>query len=221
MSISTVNSYSSTSSTSTSSTSSTNSLGLTSSDFLTLMLEQIQNQNPLDPTDTDTYLDRMVSYGSYDTQVAMSEELSSISSQLTSSLSGSALGYLGETVEAYGNTTTLTDGSASWGYTLEDTAESVTISIYDESGNKVWSGEGETSSGSHSFTWDGTTTSGTQLEDGGVYTISVSATDADGNDIDGTTTVKGTVTGVDTSGDDAVLKIGDAEVLVSNVISVG
>lgn len=221
MSISTVNSYSSTSSTSTSSTSSTNSLGLTSSDFLTLMLEQIQNQNPLDPTDTDTYLDRMVSYGSYDTQVAMSEELSSISSQLTSSLSGSALGYLGETVEAYGNTTTLTDGSASWGYSLEEDAESVTISIYDENGEEVWSGEGETSSGSHSFTWDGTTTSGTQLEDGGVYTISVSATDADGNDIDGTTTVKGTVTGVDTSGDDAVLKIGDAEVLVSNVISVG
>jgi flagellar basal-body rod modification protein FlgD len=184
------------------------------------MLEQIQNQNPLDPTDTDTYLDRMVSYGSYDTQVSMSEELSSISSQLTSALSGSSLGYLGETVEAYGNTTTLTDGSASWGYTLEEDAESVTISIYDENGEEVWSGEGETSSGSHSFTWDGTSSSGEQLEDGGLYTIAVTATDADGNEIGGSTTVKGTVTGVDTSGDDAVLKIGDAEVLVSNVISV-
>lgn len=220
MSISTVNSYSSTSSTSTSSTSSTNSLGLTSADFLTLMLEQIQNQNPLDPTDTDTYLDRMVSYGSYDTQVAMSEELSSISSQLSSALSGSGLGYLDETVEAYGNTTTLTDGSASWGYTLEEDAESVTISVYDENGEEVWTGEGETSSGSHSFTWDGTSSSGEQLEDGGLYTIAVTATDADGNEIGGSTTVKGTVTGIDTSGDEAVLKIGDAEVLVSNVISV-
>ncbi|KND18386.1 flagellar hook capping protein FlgD [Pannonibacter phragmitetus] len=221
MSISTLNSYSSASSTTTSSSSSSNSLGLTSADFLSLMLQQLQNQNPLDPTDTDTYLDRMVSYASFDTQTAISEQLTSLSANVASVISSSGLGYLGQTVEAYGNTNTLTDGSATWGYTLDQSAESVTISIYDESGTKVWSGEGGTEAGSHSFTWDGTTTSGTQLEDGGVYTISISATDSSGSEIDGTTTVKGTVTGVDTSGTSSVLKIGGASVLVSNVISIG
>ncbi|ADZ72380.1 flagellar hook assembly protein FlgD [Polymorphum gilvum] len=219
MTISTVNSYSyATSSSSTGSSSST--LGLTSSDFLSLMLTQLQNQNPLDPTDTDTYLDRMVSYASYDTQTEISEQLSSIASSVSQMISGSGLGYLGQTVEAYGNTTTLADGAATWGYSLESTASEVTITIYDESGKSVWSGAGETGAGSHYFSWDGITSSGTQLEDGGSYTISVTATDASGNDVSGSTTVIGKVTGIDVDNGSSVLKIGDASVLVGNILTI-
>ncbi len=219
MTISTVNSYSATTSTTTSS-SSTSSLGLTSEDFLELMLEQLQSQNPLDPTDTDSYLDRMVSYASYDTQNEINEQLTSLVDSVSSVLSGSGLGYLGTTVEAYGNTTTLTDGSAAWGYSLEEDAESTSITISDSDGNTVWTGEGETDSGDHTFTWDGTTTDGTQLSDGGLYTISISATDADGEAIDGTTTVTGVVTGIDSSSGETVLQIGDAEIQIDNILSI-
>ncbi|WP_321344617.1 FlgD immunoglobulin-like domain containing protein [Breoghania sp.] len=219
MTISTVNSYSATTSTTTSS-SSTSSLGLTSEDFLELMLEQLQSQNPLDPTDTDSYLDRMVSYASYDTQNEINEQLTSLVDSVSSVLSGSGLGYLGTTVEAYGNTTTLTDGSATWGYSLEEDAESTSITISDSDGNTVWTGEGETDSGDHTFTWDGTTTDGTQLSDGGLYTISITATDADGEAIDGTTTVSGVVTGIDSSSGETVLQIGDAEIQIDNILSI-
>ena len=219
MTISTVNSYSATTTTTTSSSSSS-TLGLSSSDFLELMLEQLQNQNPLDPTDTDTYLDRMVSYASYDTQNSINEQLTTLVDSVDSMISGSGLGYLGTTVEAYGNTTSLQDGSATWGYTLDSAAESTTITITDSDGNTVWTGDGETDSGSHTFTWDGTTTDGTQLADGGTYTISVSATDADGEAIDGTTTVTGVVTGIDSSSGETVLQIGDAEIQVDNILSI-
>ncbi|PTW59332.1 flagellar basal-body rod modification protein FlgD [Breoghania corrubedonensis] len=219
MTISTVNSYSATTTTTTSSSSSS-SLGLTSEDFLELMLEQLQSQNPLDPTDTDTYLDRMVSYASYDTQNSISEQLGTLVDSVDSMISGSGLGYLGTTVEAYGNTTSLQDGSATWGYSLESDAESTTITITDSDGNTVWTGDGETDSGSHTFTWDGTTTDGTQLADGGSYTISVNATDADGDAIDGTTTVTGLVTGIDSSSGETVLQIGGAEIQVDNILSI-
>lgn len=184
------------------------------------MLEQLQSQNPLDPTDTDTYLDRMVSYASYDTQNSISEQLGTLVDSVDSMISGSGLGYLGTTVEAYGNTTSLQDGSATWGYSLESDAESTTITITDSDGNTVWTGDGETDSGSHTFTWDGTTTDGTQLADGGSYTISVNATDADGDAIDGTTTVTGLVTGIDSSSGETVLQIGGAEIQVDNILSI-
>lgn len=219
MSISTVNSYVSTETTS-SDTSSSSSLDITSSDFLTLMVEQLQNQNPLDPTDTDSYMDKLVAYASYDTQSEINDQLTEIVDTISGSLSSSGLGYLGQTVEATGNTTTLADGSATWSYTLDEEASSVTVSITDEDGNVVWSDSGETSAGQHYLTWDGTTSDGTQLEDGGVYTISVEATDEDGNDISGETTVVGTVTGIDVSDGDTVLMIGDASVLVDNVQSI-
>lgn len=219
MSISTVNTYVDTSTTS-SSTSSSSSLEITSSDFLNLMVEQLQNQNPLDPTDTDSYLDKLVSYASYDTQTSINDQLTSIVDTLSSTISSSGLGYIGQTVEATGNTTTLTDGSAEWSYTLDDEASSVTVNILDEDGNTVWSGDGETSAGKHTVSWDGTTSDGTQLDDGGTYTLKVEATDEDGNDVSGETTVIGTVTGVDVSDGETVLKIGNASVLVDNVQSI-
>lgn len=222
MSISTVNSYvdTTTSTTTTSSSSSTSDLGLTSSDFLSLMVEQLQNQNPTDPTDTDAYLDKLVSFASYDTQSEISDQLSTIVDSISGTLSSSGLGYVGQTVEATGNTTSLSDGEAQWSYTLDSEATSVTVNILDESGDVVYSESGETSSGKHYFTWDGTTSDGTQLADGGTYTISVEATDEDGDDVDGETTVIGTVSGVDLTDDDPVLMIGSASVLIDNVQSV-
>ena len=50
-----LSSYSSTA-TSTSSSSTSSSTSLNFDDFLELMVTQLQNQNPLDPTDTDSYV---------------------------------------------------------------------------------------------------------------------------------------------------------------------
>ncbi|MTH97457.1 flagellar hook assembly protein FlgD [Roseibium sp. RKSG952] len=220
MSISTTNSFVSTSATSTSASSSSSGLDITSTDFLNLMVDQLLNQDPLDPTDTDEYLNQLVSFASYDTQAQISEQLTQITDTLSSSISSAGLGYLGQTVEAYGNTTTLSDGAAEWSYTLDKGAASVTVSILDEDGTEVWSGDGNTAAGNHAVTWDGVASDGTQLEDGGIYTISVNAFDEDGKSINGTTTVTGTVTGIDVTDGESVLKIGDASVLVDNVLSI-
>ncbi|MEP4338200.1 MAG: flagellar hook capping FlgD N-terminal domain-containing protein, partial [Roseobacter sp.] len=187
MTISTVNYYSDVTSTTSTSTTSTTSdddrTSIDSDEFLTLMVEQLQNQNPTDPTDTSEYISQMVDYASYETQSEISEQLSSITDTLASLMNSQGLGYLGQTVEAVGNTTSLQDGEAEWSYTLESEAESVTVNIVDEDGNTVFSETGETDAGSHSITWDGVTSDGEQLEDGGLYTIEVEALDEDGNDI--------------------------------------
>jgi flagellar basal-body rod modification protein FlgD len=73
---------SSAASTTTSSTTSSSSSGLNTDDFLSLLVSQLQNQNPLDPTNTDQLLNQMVSYASYSQQADTSATLTSISTTL-------------------------------------------------------------------------------------------------------------------------------------------
>lgn len=221
MSISTVNSYTTTTTTtSDSATEDANRTSIDSDEFLLLMVQQLQYQDPTDPADTGEYLSQLASYSSTETLTEISDQLSSLTDSVSSFMNTQGLGYLNQTVEAVGNTTSLQDGEANWSYTLDSDAESVTVSIYDADGNLVYSEDGETSEGSHSFTWDGVTSDGEQLEDGGQYTIVVDATDSDGNEVSGSTTVIAEVTAVDSSGDDVVLGIGDAAVLLENVLAV-
>lgn len=219
MTISSVSSaYVSSTATSSTSASSTSS-SLSTADFLQLMVTELQNQNPLDPTDTTEFMNQLVSYASYDQQQTMNTSLSQLVTSINSMLTGNGLGYIGQTIEAKGDTTTLQDGAASWGYSLTSAAASTTITVSDQDGNTVWTGSGETSSGSHSFTWDGTTTAGGQAADGD-YTISVTAANASGTSVLDYTTVIGKVTGVDSSSGTTKLIVGDTSVDLANVINV-
>jgi flagellar basal-body rod modification protein FlgD len=217
----TVSAVSTATTTTTSTTSSTtSSSSLSSTDFLELLIVELQNQNPTDPTSTTDFMNQLMSYSTYSQLTDLNDSLSDLTSSLSDLQSANATQYIGYTVEADGDTTTLEDGSAKWGYTLDSKASEVTITITDSNGDTVYTGNGETSAGSHVFTWDGTTSDGTQLDDGETYTISVSATDADGESIDTSTTIIGKVDGVDTSGDSVALIIGGVYVNVDDVIGI-
>lgn len=210
---------STTSTTTTSSTTSSTSSALSSTDFLQLLCVQLQNQNPLDPTDSDEFMSELVSYASLDQQTEMNSQLSELVTAVNSLLSANALGYVGRTVEAEGDTATLTDGSAKWSYSLDSNAASTTITVKDANGTTVYSTTGDTSSGDHTFTWDGTTNSGAKRTSG-EYTISVAATDSTGRGVEVTTAVIGEVTGVDSSSGTPVLQIGNATFALSDILSI-
>lgn len=53
-------------------------------DFLQLLVAQLQNQNPLDPTDVNEVLNQMVSFASYQQEAESNSSLSTISSTLDS-----------------------------------------------------------------------------------------------------------------------------------------
>jgi flagellar basal-body rod modification protein FlgD len=210
---------SSTTSASVSTATSTNS-SISSTEFLQLLVEELENQSPLDPTDTSSFISQMMSYASFSQQSELNSQLASMVSSFNSLLTSNAVGYLGRTVEATGDTATLADGQASWGYSLSAEASDVTITVKDSSGDAVWSGTGETSSGKHTFTWDGTSSDGTQLADGDQYTIEISATDSSGTSVYGYTTTIGTVDGVDSSSGTTMLDINGVSVSLEDVLAV-
>ena len=196
------------------------SAGLSSTDFLTLLVGELQNQDPLDPTSTSDFVNQMSQYANFDQEQTLNSSLGTLLTSFNSLLTANSMNYIGHSVEAKGNTTTLQNGQATFGYSLTSAAANTQVSIQDSSGNTVWSGAGPTASGMNSITWNGTTSNGTQLPDGGQYTVSVAATDKSGNSVLGYTTATGTVTEVDNSSGSTVLDISGVPVNVNNVVAV-
>ncbi|WP_342361770.1 flagellar hook capping FlgD N-terminal domain-containing protein [Terrarubrum flagellatum] len=84
MSVSAITSASLATTSSASASSSSSSSSLSGDDFLQLLVEQLKNQNPLDPSDSNEMVNQLMSYASYDTQSSMNSTLSELSSTLTS-----------------------------------------------------------------------------------------------------------------------------------------
>ena len=210
-----------TATTTTSSSSSTSSSStLTSSDFLSLLVSELQNQDPLNATSTTDFINQLTSYANFSQQQSINSNLTSLSSSFSSLVTLNSVNYIGHTVEAKTDTSTLSNGSATFGYSLSSAASDVAVTIKDSSGNTVYTGTGTGNSGSNTFTWDGKNSSGTQLADGGQYTISVTATDSAGTSVLNYTTITGTVTGIDTSTSTPSLTVNGVSVSAANIIGV-
>ena len=74
----------------------------------------------------------------------------------------------------------LTGGTANWTYNLGTTATSTSLTVSDANGNVVFTAPGDTTSGNHTFTWNGKDANGNQLADG-TYKLTAAATASDGS----------------------------------------
>ncbi|MBK8174563.1 MAG: hypothetical protein IPK66_04545 [Rhodospirillales bacterium] len=187
--------------------------------FLTLLVTQLQNQDPLEPMDANQFTTQLVQFASVEQQIYQNANLEKlVSAQSTASLS-SAVGFIGNSVEASGNALLMQDGQANSSYTLASNASNATITIKDAGGTIVYTGSGATAAGRHDFQWDGKSNDGRSLPDG-VYTMQVSAIDKAGDAVAVDQTYRGTVTGVSTQTGSIVLSLGDVELPMNDVLSV-
>jgi flagellar basal-body rod modification protein FlgD len=211
-------------SSSASSSSSSSSTGASSASnayntFITLLTSQLQHQDPLNPTNTDTFTQELIQLSGVEQQLDTNQTLSSMNTDLSTITQANGLGYVGKTVTASGATSPIQSGTAQWDYTLNSTASTVALTVKDSSGNTVYTTTGNAASGQHSFSWNGTTSSGSTLTTGD-FTLSVVATDGSGNAVTTTTNMVGQVTGVDTSGGSTQLLVGDVDVPIANVTAI-
>src|SRR6202049_4439807 len=88
-------------------------------DFLTLLTTQLQNQNPLDPLDTNQFTGQLVEFASVEQQVNMNTNLQTLISLQQTSQATSALQFLGDTVTVSGSSAVLsnaTNNPATWSF---------------------------------------------------------------------------------------------------------
>ena len=155
--------------TSASSGTSASSMQLSQSDFLKLITAQMQNQNPLSPSDPTQYLSQME-------ELSEVSSLQSMQSALQSNQATSGANMLGKSVLAPGSTATLSSGGTVTGaVNAPSGATSLKVEVKDSSGATVDSFTvAPASSGLTAFSWDGSTSSGGTAA-AGTYTLSVTA----------------------------------------------
>lgn len=186
--------YNTTGSSTSSSSSTTTSLG--KEDFLTLLVAQMKNQDPLDPDDPTEFTAQLAQFSSLEQLFNLNDTLDDISASFGASTQLSALGTLGKEVSFVSDSISYDGGTSILGYQLTDEAAKVTITVQ-QGGTTVavLNGDGLTE-GTHYLSWDGTTIFGTSA-DAGTYTIEVEALDAEGNSVSAETLVRDVVTGTD------------------------
>jgi len=84
--------------------------GLGENDFLKLMMDQLQNQDPLSPDDPTQYLSELAQFSSLEQQNSIA---SSAASQATQTASSSALSLLGHTVSYQDSSGAIQTGTVS------------------------------------------------------------------------------------------------------------
>src|SRR5213595_4092154 len=81
--------------------------------FRSLLTTQLQNQNPLDPLDTNQFTQQLVQFASVEQQLKTNDQLTTLVSLQQTAQSTQALTFVGKTAVVDGSTAALTNGSAS------------------------------------------------------------------------------------------------------------
>ncbi len=170
-------------------------------DFLTLLVAQLQNQDPLNPDDPTEFTAQLAQFSSLEQLFNLNESMDNMVTSNANSDRLSTLQTIGKEV-VYQDSKFEYDGeeNVEVGYQLDGTATEVQITIQ-QNGATIAVLEGdELTKGNHFITWDGTTDSGTPAPRGS-YTIAISAKAAEGESIAASPLIKSEVTGVDLSGE--------------------
>lgn len=187
--------------------------------FLQLLTTQLQNQDPLDPMDTNEFTQQLVQFSGVEQQIKSNSYLEDLITSTEAQSVNTAVNYLGSTVRVAGVATTLENGQASWDLVTSSAAPDSTITIYDANGTEMYSTRTSVDRGESSFTWDGKTNDGTDAPDG-VYSIQVIGNTSDGDNVPIYTAVRGEVTGVDFTGSEPVLQLGEVRANLNAVMDI-
>jgi flagellar basal-body rod modification protein FlgD len=215
------------SSSSSSSTSNTSSAldALGKDDFLQLLVAKLSNQDPLNPVEDEDFASQLAQYSSLEQLSNMNESLSQSiqwSYLLSQTISNTmATSLIGKTVRADSSSVVLeTNGSADLAVDLDRAATELTITIADASGETVRTITVKgLDAGDQVITWDGADDGGAQCA-AGVYTVTMSAVDGNGNTFTPTSVVEGTVSKVTYQDGVALLSINGQNIPLSSVIEV-
>lgn len=187
--------------------------------FLTILTTQLQNQNPLDPLDTNQFTEQLVQFASVEQSIKSNENLEALIQLSAANTATAATTFVGKKVMIQSTTQTLEDGKAEWSFYSSGAASDATFTIRDEDGNTVWTETKDISSGRDTYKWAGYDSDGNKVDDG-EYQLTIEGTDADGNAVSINVEVSVTIDGVDFSGDEPVLLVGDSGVPLSAVTAV-
>ena len=190
--------------------------------FLNLLITQLQNQDPLNPTDSVEFTAQLAQFSSLEQLGNVNDNLKQLQDFQASINNSQAVSLIGKEITANGNSLTYTGGQpVACNFKLDGDATIVAVSIYDHTGEFVRSFESyNLSAGNHTLQWDGMDQN-SSLAAAGNYSFEVMAADANGNAIQTTTFFSGTVDKVIFDNNITYLISGNQRVALGDIIEVG
>ena len=178
---------------------STSGSGTTAKDiqdrFMTMLVAQMKNQDPLNPMDNSQVTSQLAQLSTVSGIETLNTTMQALMGNYQSSQNLQATSLIGHGVLTAGSSTTLASGVAGIGVNLSGSADKVVVDIYNSAGVKVNSVDlGARDAGIASFTWDGSATDGSKAPDG-QYSFKVTATSG-GNPVTATALQFGVVNSV-------------------------
>lgn len=210
------------SSSSTSSTSTTHKTTLDQSDYMKILLAQLQYQDPNSPMDDKEMASQLTQFSSLELLTKINDSLSTLVDANSDTSLNAASSYIGKSIKSSGYSLTVSSGTVSTlYYSLGEAVTDVTANVYDEDGNIIRSESlGSKGKGEYSYVWDGKDTDGNSVSDG-TYGIILKGVNADGDTVTVQSQISGVVQGVKTSNGTTYLELADGRsVSLANVTEV-
>lgn len=163
--------------------------------FLTMLVAQLQNQDPLNPMDGTDFSAQLAQFSQLEQLINLNDSMDGLAKAYAEKSEGDAVAYIGKDVTGKVDTMTVSSGTVSGGfYNLTQLAD-IMVTITDADGKTVKTlFQGQQTAGSHIISWDGTDNGGKAVEDGS-YKYSVMANTGSGY-VEVPSTVTGNVDGV-------------------------
>ncbi len=201
-----------------------NSAAMGKEDFLTLLVAQLQNQDPMDPEDASEFTSQLTEFSSLEQLENLNSSMDRLAVTQSQSDRFATMGLLGKDVTYTDGNFTFEGDPVSIGYQLDGQAASVTLSIQNESGQIISIlNPTNLNEGKHFLNWNGLDNEGNTLPEG-KYSIVLEATAA-GEDatVAVSPLVRSQVTGVDfgsETGDATIHTYAGAEINSNAILSI-
>ena len=189
--------------------------------FLTLLVTQLQYQDPLDPQKNEEFVAQLAQFSSLEQLTTANGSLESLYVAMASMNNASMTQLLGQEVRAFGEEFSF-DGETEvpLAVDLSHEVEGATLTVMDESGSIVYSEElGPLRAGETELSWDGSVISGGTAEEG-VYSFSITPRGEVPENFEATTIVSGVIDGMSFETGTPIPSMGGAEVDLGAIIEV-
>jgi len=189
-------------------------------EFMKLLITKLQNQDPLNPTDDESFIADLAQFSSLEQMENMNGGLEDLALLQSNSTNTSMVNYIGKTAVLAGDTINLDSGNATINYELPQNAQNVTISIYSENGQLIKTiQQSSVQAGDNTLMWNGQNEQGLDMPNGR-YKVKITATDDNGNSIPVIPRMTGKITGVTYENGYPELVIAGESYGLSNIISI-
>lgn len=189
-------------------------------DFLTLLVTQLKNQDPLKPTDNTEFVSQLAQFSQLEQTAKQANLLQKSLDAQTASLQFTLLPMVGRKITIDRQMAQLENGKAPLTYALEKDAARVQIAILDERRQVVRTLDSTgIQAGLNQVQWDGKDSKGVAMPPG-VYEYAISAVDRQGASVVAQGRAQLTVTGVRMEEGQPKLAVGALSVNPSEIVEV-